>query len=467
MKNREIIFVIVAVLVMSCLTIAGTGGPAEPQEMYSQYQTLSRIVATVTANYVKEVDREKLFYGAYKGMLQTLDPHSAFLPPEQKKGLEAETKGEFGGLGIEITLDKVGVLTVITPLEDTPAFRAGVLAGDPIIKIEGESTKGVSLREAVNKLRGPKGKPVTITVLHENGKVEDITIVRDIIKVESVKDVHFIDDKHKIAYIRLSQFQANTAGSLDNAVAQLLEQGMGALVLDLRFNPGGLLASAVQIADRFLPEGVIVSTKGRQSPQQVYEATKDATYPNFPLAVLISGRSASASEIVAGAIQDHKRGVLVGKRTFGKGSVQTIIKLEDGKSALRLTTAYYYTPSGRLIQRHPNDPHEETWGIDPEIEVKTTLQDEMALWDQWRQKHLREAREHTAGQEQGTEEQAAPKTEPQPTQKQTRPPGGAEAGPEKEAEEFHDKTLEAAVNALKGMMLVRERAAKVAGKTTE
>jgi len=466
MKSREVTFVIVTVVVLSCLTIAAD----KKRDLYPEYETFSRIVASVTANYAEEVDTQKLFYGAYEGMLQTLDPYSAFLPPAKKEDLEVETKGEFGGLGIEITLDKNGILTVITPLEDTPAFNAGVLAGDKIIKIEGKSTKGLSLREAVKKLRGPKGKPVTITVFHEDGKAEDITVVRAIIKLESVKDPGFVDDKHKIAYIRLTQFQKNSVESLDEAVNDLRGKGMRALVVDLRYNPGGLLRSAIEVADRFLEEGVIVSTKGRRSAERVYRAAKQGTYSDFPLAVLISGRSASASEIVAGAIQDHKRGVLVGTRTFGKASVQTLIPLQAGKSAIRLTTAYYYTPSGRLIHHNFNNPDQKAWGIDPDIEVKVTPRDEVDLWTYWRDKHMREVRERNnkpkkegAPDKKGEEpkKEAPPVPDPEkigpPPEK---PPGTEDKG--KKPGEFHDKTLEAAVNALKGILISQERAAAAA-----
>jgi carboxyl-terminal processing protease len=454
MKNRELVFVVITVLLLSCLTMAGPGDTAPKQrDLYPHFETFSRIVNNVTAHYVEEVEPEKLFYGAYDGMLATLDPYSAFLPPEEKEDLEVETKGEFGGLGIEITLDKHGVLTVVTPLEDSPAFRAGVLAGDRIVKIEEKSTKGITLRDAVKKLRGPKGKPVTITVLHENGKYEDITVVRDIIKLESVKAPHFVDETHKIAYIRLAQFQANSAESLDKTIADLRKQGMKALVLDLRFNPGGLLSAAIEVADRFLDQGTIVSTKDRHGRGRVFRSKQAGTYPEFPLALLISSRTASASEIVSGAVQDHKRGVLVGMRTFGKGSVQSVIKLEDGKSAIRLTTAYYYTPSGRLIHRDLNDPDQKTWGIDPDIQVKVTFEDEIDLWNHWRQQRMDDIKERN-GQPDDQTKPDAPKPEAEKPE---------DEGKEGEApKEFHDRGLEAALNALKGILIARERAAAAA-----
>lgn len=468
MKSRHLIFVIVTVLVMSCLTIAGTG---EQDALYEQYQTFSRIVATIQAYYVEEVDTDKLFYGAYTGMLQTLDPHSSFLPPEEKVDLQVETEGEFGGLGIEISTDKNGILTVITPLEDTPAFQAGVLAGDRIIRIEGKTTKGMSLRDAVNQLRGPKGTPVTITVFHEDGRIEDIKVVRDIIKIQSVKGAHFADEKHKVGYVRLTQFQKRSAEDLDKAVGDLLDKGMKALVIDLRYNPGGLLNTAVEIADRFISDGIIVSTKGRRINEQVFRATVENTYTDFPIAVLIGARSASASEILAGAIQDHRRGIIIGMRSYGKGSVQSVITLQDRKSGLRLTTAYYYTPAGRLIHHNQNNPDQKTWGIDPDIEVKVTLQDEVDLWKHWRDEQAKRSRELNGAKngEEPKEMETLPETQEQieeefgplntPLEDQ-----GAEA---EKPREFRDHTLEAAVNALQGMMLSRERAAVEAEATAK
>ena len=461
MKRREFVFVAVTVVVMSLLTIAGDDATRK-DDLYGHYETFSRIVAKVSDNYVEEVDIEKLFYGAYSGMLQTLDPHSAFLPPEDKEDLEVETQGEFGGLGIEITLDEHGTLTVVTPLEDTPAFRAGVLAGDKIIKIDGETAKGITVRDAVKKLRGPRGTPVTITVYHESGQIEDIRIVRDIIKPTSIKDPHFVDEKQKIAYVRLIAFRKRTAEELDAAIEELRKQGVRALVIDLRANPGGLLKTAVEVSDRFLSDGVIVSTRGRSIPPQVFRASKAVTYPDFPIAVLISRYSASASEILAGAIQDHQRGIIVGMRSFGKGSVQTVLPIENGKSALRLTMAYYYTPSGRLIHHNPNNPDQTEWGIDPDIEVSLTPEEEVALWDHWRQRHDEEVermKEERENGEEAPEPETDPDVAPEPPDADEEEwiPADTDAPPEDAPAEFRDKTLEAAVNALKGMMLARER----------
>ena len=390
--KTKILWVVATLIMLGVLV-----GPARAKkdDLYEEYETLTSVVNKILESYVVDVDKEKLFYGAYEGMLQTLDPYSQFLPPASKEDLEIDTRGEFGGIGIEITQDEHKILSVITPLEGTPAFKAGVRAGDKIWKIEGHTTEGVSLFDAVKKLRGKKGTAVTITVIHETDprKPVDIKIVRDIIKVRSIVDARMIDGKEKIGYVRMTQFQENTPNDLDVAVKGLLEKGMRALVLDLRFNPGGLLDSAVGVGERFVDKGVIVSTKGRtETNKKVYNAHSEATYPKFPVAVLITGQSASASEIVAGALQDHKRAVIVGSRSFGKGSVQTVLPLENGKTAMRLTTAYYYTPSGRCIHRKPDAKEKDDWGIYPDIEVKMTPEEVVQLWEAWRKRHLDENR---------------------------------------------------------------------------
>jgi carboxyl-terminal processing protease len=294
-------------------------------------------------------------------MLETLDPHSGFMPPESFKEMQAETKGRFEGLGIEITM-KEGILTVVAPIEDTPAFRAGILAADQIIKIDGEPTKSLTLMDSVKKMRGPKGSQVTITIMREGfTKPRDFTLTRDVIPVRSVR--HELLEK-KYGYIRISQFQEKTDSEFDKAMKALEEDSKGALkgiVLDLRNNPGGLLDQAVKISDRFIDTGVIVSIDGRKEEQkQKFYAHAPGTLSRHPLVVLVNGGSASASEIVAGAIQDHHRGIILGTQTFGKGSVQTIFPLKDG-AGLRLTTARYFTPSGRSIQAK---------GITPDVTVK-------------------------------------------------------------------------------------------------
>lgn len=329
-------------------------------ERYKKLKILTDVLSIIQNNYVKEVNTEELIYGAIKGMLDTLDPHSTFMPPDMYKELQVETTGSFGGIGIEIHL-KDGILTVVSPIEDTPAFRAGINSGDQILKIDGESTKKMNIMDAVKKMRGPKGTKVTITILREGwAEPRDFTITRDIIHIKSIKS-DLLEKGY--GYIRIKHFQEDTAKDLRRALDKLISQegNLLGLVLDLRNNPGGLLDQAVQVSDAFISSGLIVYTEGRIKDQNMrFNATGEGTYTGFPMVVLVNGGSASASEIVAGALQDHKRAIILGTPTFGKGSVQTIVPLEDG-SGLRLTTAIYYTPSGNSIQAK---------GITPDIIVE-------------------------------------------------------------------------------------------------
>ena len=342
-------------------------GPALSSAAYDDLSLFSDILFRIQKEYVEETKPKDLIYGAIKGMLETLDPHSGFMPPETFKEMQAETRGRFEGLGLEITM-KDGILTVVAPIEDTPAFKAGILASDQIIKIDGEPTKNLTLMDSVKKMRGPKGTQVTITIMREGfTKPRDFTLTRDVIPVRSVR-YELLDKQY--GYIRISQFQEKTDGEFDKAMKALEEEGKGGLkglILDLRNNPGGLLDQAVKISDHFIDSGIIVSIEGRKEDQkQKFPAHAQGTLPRSPLVVLVNGGSASASEIVAGAIQDNHRGIILGTQTFGKGSVQTIFPLKDG-AGLRLTTARYFTPSGRSIQAK---------GISPDITVKLTRPEE-------------------------------------------------------------------------------------------
>jgi len=332
---------------------------------YESLEAFSSILSIVRKNYVEEVDTKKLVSGAINGMLHSLDPHSAYLTPDLYKELQSDTQGRFGGLGIEITV-KDGILTVVSPIEDTPAFRAGIKPGDQIFKIEEEFTKDMSLVDAVKKMRGLKGTKINLTIKRE-GTTEliDFSLVRDIIRVQSVRSRSL---EAGYAYIRLAQFQERSDRDLQRALENFAAEksGIKGLVLDLRNNPGGLLTQAVRVTDLFLESGMIVYTEGRiEAQKQKYFAQKDGTWMEFPMVVLVNGGSASASEIVAGALQDHKRAVVLGTKTFGKGSVQTILPLDDS-SALRLTTARYFTPNGRSIQAA---------GIVPDIVLDNTPAD--------------------------------------------------------------------------------------------
>ena len=367
--NFKIASVIFAVFLIGVLIGSGQSQKvsALSNQMYEDLKVFTDVIGLIQKDYVEETKSKDLIQGAIKGMLETLDPHSAYMPPAMFKEMQEETKGRFEGLGIEITL-KDGILTVVSPIEGTPAFRAGVLAGDQIIKIDGETTKNFTLVDSVKRLRGPRGTKVTITIMREGlPKPKDFTLVREVIPVRSVR--HELLEK-TYGYVRISQFQEKTDGDFEKAMKALEEESKGALkglVLDLRNNPGGLLDQAVKISDRFIDSGIIVSIDGRrEEAKQKWPAHPDGTATRYPLIVLVNGGSASGAEIVAGAIQDHGRGILVGTQTFGKGSVQTIIPLKDG-SGLRLTTARYYTPSGRSIQAK---------GIVPDIIVKPSRPEE-------------------------------------------------------------------------------------------
>ena len=332
-------------------------------DTYDEIRLFSEALSIVKRNYVEEPETRDLIQGAIEGMLQSLDPHSSFMDPDMFKEMQIDTEGEFQGIGITIGI-RDGILTVIAPIDDTPAFRAGILAGDKIVMIEDKPTKDMTLMEAVKLMRGPKGTEVTISIVRE-GRPEPIkhTITRDVIPLLSVKTR---DLDEAIGYIRITQFQKNTASEFKEALEKTKEEkgaSLKGLVVDLRNNPGGLLISAIEIADFFIESGPIVTTKGRLENQDFsYKAKKAGTEPEYPIAVLVNGGSASASEIVAGALQDYRKAIIIGTTTFGKGSVQTIYRLDDG-SGMRVTTAKYYTPQGRSIQ---------ATGIKPDIEVSNS-----------------------------------------------------------------------------------------------
>lgn len=329
---------------------------------YESIELFTDVMAIIKKSYVEDVETKKLVYGAINGMLSSLDPHSSFMPPDTYKEMKIDTKGAFGGLGIEISI-KDGVLTVISPIEDTPAFKAGIKAGDMILKIDDKFTKDLNINDAVKRMRGQKGSKVVLTIMREGfDKPKEYSLVRDIIQVKSVR-FHLMDDGY--AYLRIAQFQEKTDDDMLKALKIMKEENKGeikGLVLDMRNDPGGLLDQAVKVADHFVSEGqMIVYTEGREKDSKMqFTAKRGNKEPNYPIVVVINGGSASASEIVAGALQDHKRAIILGTQSFGKGSVQTIIPLSDD-SGLRLTTARYYTPKGRSIQAK---------GITPDIVVE-------------------------------------------------------------------------------------------------
>ncbi|MFQ5847827.1 MAG: S41 family peptidase [Candidatus Methylomirabilales bacterium] len=355
--GRMRIILVIALLTVIIVTSGVQYRVVATEEPYDTLKVFTEVLTLVRSNYVETTQPKNLIYGAIRGMLNTLDPHSSFMPPDVYKEMQIETHGSFGGLGIEITV-RDRYLTVVAPIDGTPADRAGLHAGDRIVRIDGAPTKDMTLMEAVRKLRGPKGTQVTVTILREGTEPFDVPITRDIIEVHSVRQS---DLGEGIGYIRLVSFQERTRRDLEEALTELEENGMRGLVLDLRNNPGGLLSQAVQVADLFLEKGkLIVYTEGRAKNQNLRFVDEHENPQGFPLVILVNKGSASASEIVAGALQDHQRAVLVGTQTFGKGTVQTVIPLKDG-SGLRLTTAKYFTPSQRAIDRT---------GIAPDIVVE-------------------------------------------------------------------------------------------------
>ena len=325
-----------------------------------ELRTFAEVMDRIKAAYVEPVDDKTLLENAIKGMLSNLDPHSAYLGPEDFQELQESTSGEFGGLGIEVGVED-GFIKVVSPIDDTPATKAGIEAGDLIVKINGAPTQGQTMQEAVDKMRGKLGEKITLTLVRDGGTPFDVTLARATIQVKSVKSQML---ENGYGYIRITQFQVKTGEEVGKALAKLRKDNgkkMSGLILDLRNNPGGVLQAAVEVADHFLTKGLIVYTKGRIANSELrFTADPADASEGVPLVVLINGGSASASEIVAGALQDQKRGILMGTDTFGKGSVQTVLPLANDR-ALKITTALYYTPNGRSIQAQ---------GINPDIEVK-------------------------------------------------------------------------------------------------
>ncbi|MFC1868202.1 S41 family peptidase [Thermodesulfobacteriota bacterium] len=359
-KKLSLNIAIISLFILGVLFLNGNSGDvkADTSDIYRDIEIFAEVLRQVEDNYVEPQETQKLIYGAIKGMVQSLDPHSSFMTKEEHQDLLIETKGSFSGVGMEITI-RDNILTVVSPIEGSPANKAGINAGDRIIRIDKKPTNDMTLIEAVKHIRGPKGSKVKLTISREKiDKPLVFNITRDVIPLRSVRK-SLLD--HDIGYVRISNFQGKTADDLTLTLDKLEEgRKLNGLILDLRNNPGGLLTQAIKVSDAFLDSGLIVSTKGRNESQNIEEsATKNEKERNYPIIVLVNEGSASAAEIVAGALQDNKRALILGTKTFGKGSVQTILPLSDG-SGLRLTTARYYTPSGRSIQLS---------GILPDIEI--------------------------------------------------------------------------------------------------
>lgn len=369
-KTRLASALLSSMLLLGVLNSSVMAAPSAPTaETPSSTQTLplndlrtfAEVLERIKTAYVEPIDDKTLFENAIKGMLSNLDPHSSYLEPEAFRDLQESTSGEFGGLGIEVGLED-GILQVIAPIDDSPASAAGLEAQDLIIKIDDQPTKGLSLMESVEKMRGKPGTSIRLTIVREGRKPFDVTLKRAVIKNRSVKSQLLEND---YGFLRISQFQVNTGDEVEKALARLKKENKGqplkGLILDLRNNPGGVLQAAVEVTDHFLSSGLIVYTKGRLANAELrFSANAKNASEGVPLVVLINGGSASASEIVAGALQDHKRGIVMGTDSFGKGSVQTVLPLNNDR-ALKLTTALYYTPKGRSIQAQ---------GIVPDILVE-------------------------------------------------------------------------------------------------
>ena len=426
MKKRLLQSLIVVLVVFNVAVgvrvYQAVGAQEKDDSGYASIAVFARAMQLVRQDYVdeKKVSYEALTHAAMRGMLGDLDPHSQFMEPRDFKGMQDDTNSRFGGLGVVVS-QREGALIIVTPMEDTPGFRAGLLPNDQIIKIDGQSTEKMDLNEAINILRGEAGQKVTLTILRPATKeIKDFAMVRENIKVASVKDSKILPPEQggefKIGYTRITQFNVPTADDLAKKLDELEKQGMQALVLDLRYNPGGLLNSAVDVAGQFLPpKTLVVSTEGRVASQSRKYHTADTVKPRprYPIAILTNTGSASGSEIVAGALKDLNRAILVGETTFGKGSVQSVIQLQDG-SAMRLTTAKYYTPSHNVIHEH---------GVTPTIRATMTPEQERMLMLQRREDSMSETER-------------------------------------KELVNFRDPQLDRAVDALKGVMIYAEKTGK-------
>ena len=455
---RRNLFAIAAVGALTLLCWQATQGAKPKDEAMELYGLFVDAVEQVEKNYVRPVSRKELLESALKGMLQDLDPHSVYINTSQYKTFKRKLEGRFGGLGITVGYDtEANRLKVLAPMVGTPAYAAGVLAGDLILDIDGKSTEGLTTDKAVEVLQGQPGTSVKLHVLHEgNDKAETISVTRAIIDVPTVlgdlrkPDDHpdfLIDKAKKIGYVRITEFLQNTAADVKTALDELKGQGVKGLILDLRGDPGGLLSSAVEVSDLFLEKGTIVSTRGRNTIDRTFEAKKEGDFPDVPMVVLVNENSASAAEIVAAALQDHKRAQVVGQRSYGKGSVQNILDLEDGNSVLKLTVATYWRPSGKNIHRFKDAKETDEWGVspDPGLEVKLTPQEHFAWALARRDRDLLGGKAAAALQEAEARKAEAKKDEAKPKAEAKKD----DAKPKAVAKPFKDRQLDKALDLLR------------------
>lgn len=383
--NREKVAWLVSIVAVAMLAFWIPGTLARRDDDYSFVKALIDIHRQIDANYVEPVDEDKLRFGAINGMMGELDPYSIYIPPAKEKDFNNLLENSFEGVGIELSQLENGDIEVLSPIDDSPALKAGVMAGDIIVEVNGKQIKGMKIPEVQKLIKGPLDSEVSLTVKHPDGHIAQLKMKRQQIVIPTVKGYrrapdnsweYWVSRNPKIAYVRITQFTSDTFDKLKPTLVALLGQGMQGLILDLRFNPGGRLDQAKEVVNLFVRDGVIVRTKGLHRAEEVTRATPDQTLPPFPMVVLVNEHSASAAEIVSGSLKDNKRALIVGTRSYGKGSVQEIIPMEEDGGELKLTVAYYYLPSGRLVNKKKGATD---WGVDPQIIVPMDEQQEEQL----------------------------------------------------------------------------------------